>query len=408
MATIKPFMAVRPAKGMEKQVASLPYDVISSEEAKCEAENNPYSFLHVGKAEIDTVDTACNAVYMKACENLKNMIDSGVMIKEGKPCLYVYRLVRNSHVQTGITACTSIDEYLNGTIKKHELTRIEKENERLKYIEYCNAQTGPIYLTYSPNENIKAITEKITKTNPLYDFTSFGNVRHMVWRIEDDKTINELVENFKSVKNLYIADGHHRNAAAAKYAIERRKSGGCSNDEYDYCMSVLFPSDELEVLEYNRLVKDLNGLDIDSFFQQLSEKFYICPLNNDRPFHPLMPHQFGMFLDGKWYMVTAAEETVPNDTIGSLDVSILQNYVLNPILGIKNPRDDSRISFMGGIRSLDELEKRALTENYRLAFSLYPPEVKDILEIADEGKTVPPKSTWFEPKLMSGLFVHEV
>lgn len=408
MAAIRPFMAVRPKKGMEKQVASLPYDVISSEEAKHEAENNPYSFLHVGKAEIDTDDTSGDLVYVKACENLKNMIDKGVMIKECKPCLYVYRLIRNGHVQTGITACTAIDEYLNGIIKKHELTRTEKENERLKYIEYCNAQTGPIYLTYSPNKNIKAITKEVTQTNPLYDFTSFGNVRNIVWRIDNDKTINKLVENFKSVENLYIADGHHRNAAAAKYAVERRKCGSCSNDEFNYCMSVLFPSDELEVLEYNRLVKDLNGLDIDSFIQQLSEKFYICPLNNDSPFHPLMPHQFGMFLDGKWYMVTAAEETVPNDTIGSLDVSILQNYILNPILGIKDPRNDSRISFMGGARGLEELEKRALTENYRLAFSLYPPEIKDILEIADEGKTVPPKSTWFEPKLLSGLFVHEV
>ncbi|MCI1931257.1 MAG: DUF1015 family protein [Clostridia bacterium] len=407
MAVIKPFMAVRPKDELVKQVASLPYDVLSSDEAKHAVESNPYSFLHVGKAEIDTNDTSGNNIYKKASENLKYMIDTGILVKENKPCLYAYRLIRNGHVQTGIAACTSIDEYLNGTIKKHELTRTEKENERLKYIEYCSAQTGPIYLTYAPNENIKEITEKITQANPLYDFTSFGNVRHTVWKIDDVKTINELVKNFKHVKNLYIADGHHRNAAAAKYAIERRNYGD-SDNEYNYCMSVLFPSDELEVLEYNRLVKDLNGLDTDSFFEKLSEKFYICPLNTDKPFHPLMPHQFGMFLDGKRYMLTAAEGTVPNDTIGGLDVSILQDCVFEPILGITDTRNDSRISFMGGVRSLEELEKKALTENYRLAFSLYPPEIKDIKEIADEGKTVPPKSTWFEPKLLSGLFVHIV
>jgi len=410
MAAIKPFAAVRPIKGKEKQIASLPYDVYSNDEAVCEAKDNPYSFLHIGKAEVDTTPADAadeNAVFEKAAENLKKFISDGILVRENKPCLYIYRLEKNGHTQTGIVSCVSLDDYRNGIIKKHELTRTKKVIERYNYIKYCKAQTGPIYLTYRPNEKIRQKTEEITSSSPLYDFVSYENVRHTVWKVENSQSIADFAELFSAVNSVYIADGHHRMEAAEKYS-SKVQSFQNSGGEFNYCMSVLFPSDELRVYEYNRLIKDLNGLDTDAFLQKLSEKFYIMPKNDGIPFRPFMPRQFGMLLFGKWYMLTLADDTEYGSVVKNLDVSILQNEILAPLLGIDDPQTNERISFISGSKGLDALEKTALVENYGIAFSLYPPSVDDIFSAADSGETVPPKSTWFEPKLLSGLFVHEI
>lgn len=359
MATILPFKAFRPSKGKESLVAAPPYDVLNSQEAKALTKDNPYSFLHVDKAEIDTEninDLYSPEVYKKASKNLNKMISDGILIQDEKPYLYIYRLETNGHSQTGIVCCTLVEEYLNGTIKKHELTRPEKEKDRAEHIKACSAHTGPIFMAYRKNSDINDIINEETKNTPEYAFTSNDNVRHTVWVIKDKNTISLLENKFSTVPNLYIADGHHRNAAAADVYTEMKENGTVTEGVSQY-LSVLFPDDELTIFGYHRVVKDLNGLSENEFFEKISEKFYIMPYTKNGPFTPFMQGQFGMFYNNMWYILTPAEDTVPNDIVEGLDVSVIYNNLLSPVLGIKNMRTDRRISFCGGKDSISQLER---------------------------------------------------
>ena len=409
MATILPFKAFRPSKGKESLVAAPPYDVLNSQEAKALTKDNPYSFLHVDKAEIDIEnlnDIYSPEVYKKASKNLNKMISDGILIQDEKPYLYIYRLETNGHSQTGIVCCTLVEEYLNGTIKKHELTRPEKEKDRAEHIKACSAHTGPIFMAYRKNSDINDIINEETKNTPEYDFTSNDNVRHTVWVIKDENTISLLENKFSTVPNLYIADGHHRNAAAADVYTEMKENGTVTEGVSQY-LSVLFPDDELTILGYHRVVKDLNGLSENEFFEKISEKFYIMPYTKNGPFTPFMQGQFGMFYNNMWYILTPAEDTVPNDIVEGLDVSVIYNNLLSPVLGIKNMRTDRRISFCGGKDSISQLERLVITGQAKVAFALYPTSINQLFAVADENKIMPPKSTWFEPKLRSGLFIHK-
>ncbi|MFV0314410.1 MAG: DUF1015 domain-containing protein [Anaerotignum sp.] len=414
MATIRPFMSIRPVEAYAEAVAALPYDVMNSEEARQMVKDKPHSFLHIDKAEIDLpkdTDPYSDLVYAKAKENLENMITQGIFTQDLLPNLYIYRLTMNGVSQTGLVACTSIDEYLDGTIKKHELTRADKEADRIRHVDTLNANTGPIFLAYKSNETAKDIIEgwKVSNT-PVYDFVSEDGIGHTVWVIDSDTENDILIDCFRQVKNLYIADGHHRNASAVKVGLKKReeKEGYTGEEEFNYYLSVLFPADELKILDYNRVVKDLNGHTSQAFLTLLGEKFEVTPYANQGQFHPEKPHQFGLYLEGKWYVVTTKDDFVVNDPVLSLDVSILQKEVLEPLLAIGDPRTDKRIDFVGGIRGLAELEKRVDSGEMALAFSLYPTSMDELMNVADAGLTMPPKSTWFEPKLRSGLFLHDL
>lgn len=419
MAVVRPFKAVRPTPELSEKVAALPYDVMNSEEAREMVKGNPYSFLHVDKAEIDLdpdVDLYSKEVYEKAAANLKKLSDEGTMIQDSTPCFYIYKQVMNGRAQTGIVGCTSIDEYINNFIKKHEHTRADKEQDRINHVDYCNANTGPIFLTYKAK---KEITEKVeawkASNTPIYDFTAEDGVTHTVWLVNDLSVIEFFTEAFKGVEYLYIADGHHRNASAVKVGLKRREQfpNWDGSEEFNYYLSVIFPDEELFIMDYNRVVKDLNGNSTEAFFAKVSENFDIEELSScccccSEPFKPEEKHTFGMFLEGKWFKLSAKVGTYdPADPVARLDVSILQNNLLRPILGIEDPRTDKRIDFIGGIRGLEELERR-VKEGMKVAFSMYPTTIDDLMAIADAGEVMPPKSTWFEPKLRSGLFVHEL
>ena len=409
MASVLPFRAYRPAEGLEKKVAALPYDVIDVNQAKAEVKNNPYSFLHIDKAEIDIenlTDVYSKEVYEKAKENLDKFISEGVLVQDKKPSLYIYRLKDGSHVQTGIAACTLVEEYLNGTIKKHELTREEKQNDRKEHIKACKAHTGPIFMAYRKREEINAIVEEYTKNDPEFSFRAKDGTEHSVWIIDDEKTIEKLVNEFKKVDNLYIADGHHRNAAACDVYKEMKENGEDVTESGKY-LSVLFPSDELEILSYDRTVADLNDLTEDELIERLSEKFYIMPYTKQGEFEPVMPHQFGMFINNRWYILTSAGEFDEKPVEETVDTAILYNDLLSPVLGIGDIRTDKRIKFFGGKNAMLQLQLAIITGQAKIAFSLYPTSMEEIMAVADEGKTMPPKSTWFEPKLLSGLFVHK-
>jgi len=416
MSVVKPFKAVRPTAELASKVAALPYDVMNSDEAREMVVGNPYSFLHVDKAEIDldkNIDIYDNKVYEKAAENLQKMIDDGVFIQDDKPMFYIYTLTMNEKSQTGLVACTSIDEYLDNKIKKHELTREEKEKDRIKHVDICDANTGPIFLTYKAKSKItEIINEQKKNSSPVYDFVSDDNIRHTVWIINDNSVISSIVEEFKTVPALYIADGHHRNASAVKVGIKRREENTPfdKNAEFNFYLSVLFPDNELFIMDYNRVVKDLNSLSKEDFFDKIKESFTISKVNKDNsPYKPSSPNTFGMYIDGEWFALSAKKDvTSSDDPVLSLDVSILQNYLLNPILGIGDPRTDKRIDFVGGIRGLSELEKRVDSGEMKVAFSMYPTTMTQLMNIADAGKIMPPKSTWFEPKLRSGLFIHKL
>ncbi|QCX34525.1 DUF1015 domain-containing protein [Caloramator sp. E03] len=413
MAVLRAFKAIRPIKDLAHKVAALPYDVLNSEEAKAIASNNPYSFLHIDKAEIDFQEDIYiydKRVYEKARDNLNDFIKKGIFIEENKPCLYLYRLTMEGRSQIGIVGCTSIDDYLNNIIKKHEHTRQDKEEDRINHVDYCNANTGPIFLTYKDNEEINDIVDKWTKKSPLYDFTSDDNIKHTVWVIDDDTTICKLIDLFSKINNIYIADGHHRAASAVKVGLKRRSENANYNKdaEFNYFLSVLFPSSHLYIMDYNRVVKDLNGLSIDEFLNMVTGKFYITLYEKSEPFKPQEKHTFGMYINNKWFILKAKEGTFDeSNPIEKLDVSILQNNLLRPILGIDDPRTSDRIDFIGGIRGLKELEKKANKFN-GVAFSMYPTTIDDLMDIADVGEVMPPKSTWFEPKLRSGLFIHKL
>ncbi|GAA0178049.1 DUF1015 domain-containing protein [Clostridium sediminicola] len=414
MVYVKGFKAIRPKKDLANKVAALPYDVMSSSEARKMVEGNPYSFLHVDRAEID-LDEDTNIydkkVYEKARENLYNMLNNDVLIQDSKECLYIYRLIMNGRIQTGLVVAASIDDYLNNKIKKHEYTREEKERDRINHVDYCDANTGPIFLTYKKNDRVSSIIEEWTNNyKPEYDFVAQDGITHMVWVINDSDKVNELLELYKDLDSLYIADGHHRCASAAKVALMRRRENPdyLGMEPFNYFLSVVFPDEELNIMDYNRVVKDLNGLTDLGFLKRVKESFFVEEYKNIGCFKPEERNSFGMYLNNKWYVLRAKDTIVNNDDlVERLDVSILQNYLLDPILGIKDPRKDDRIDFVGGIRGLEELEKR-VEDGMKVAFSMYPTSIKELMDIADNDKVMPPKSTWFEPKLRSGLFVHKL
>ena len=414
MATVRPFQAVRPRADIANRVAALPYDVLNSEEAREKVKENPYSFLHVDKAEVDLergISLYDTRVYEKARENLDHMIEMGILKKDSYPCFYIYRLTMDGRSQTGLVATTSIDEYLNGIIKKHELTRADKEQDRISHVEYCNANTGPIFLAYRGNDIIDVMLDGWAKNHiPVYDFTAEDGVGHTVWVINNDITISRLTELFLQVPSLYIADGHHRNASAVKVGQKKRgeNPGYTGEEEFNYYLSVLFPERELKILDYNRLVKDLNGLKESEFLKKLEEKFEVEKLGGKEPFRPRQKMEFGLYMDKAWYRMKRKDGFKARNTVESLDVSILQEDVLIPVLGIEDVRTDKRIDFVGGIRGLRELERRVDSGEMKLAFSMYPTSIEELMQVADEGEIMPPKSTWFEPKLRSGLFIHEL
>lgn len=412
MSVLRPFCAYRPAKEFADRVAALPYDVMNSAEAREMVKGNPYSFLHIDKAEIDlpeSTDIYSPEVYEKAGSNLERMIADGIFIHDEKPCLYIYEQTMNGRVQTGIVGCTAIDDYINDIIKKHELTRADKEADRIRHVDTLDANTGPIFLAYRKNDGISHIIADWQASHECeYDFTQ-DEVRQRVWVIDSDDTVNELVCLFAAVPNLYIADGHHRAASAVKVGLKRREQfpDYTGEEEFNFFLSVLFCADELAIMDYNRVIADLNGLTKDEFICAISDKFEVAKQGSD-VYKPISRHSFGMYLDGEWYSLKAKDSTFDEaDPVGSLDVSILQNNLISPILGIDDPRTDKRIDFVGGIRGLKELERRANSDMV-LAFSMFPTSLDELMAIADAGKTMPPKSTWFEPKLLSGLFIHKL
>ncbi|MEO7314186.1 MAG: DUF1015 family protein [Ginsengibacter sp.] len=403
MITISPFKALRPEAQFAKQVASRPYDVLNSKEAKVEAEGNPYSFLHITKSEINlpaTTDIHTHEVYQKAKENLEAFMNRPVLFTESKPCYYIYRLIMNDISQTGLVCCSSIDDYEKGRIKKHEFTRPEKELDRINHIKTTGAQTGNVFLAMRDVEELNELLEKWkTDKSPIYDFIADDNIQHTVWVISDEKLIENITEIFKTkVDYTYIADGHHRAASAAKvHSSVNNNQSGCF-------LTTLFPESQLKIMDYNRVVTDLNGLKEDEFLSKLNKAFSINKVN--KAFKPVAPHNFGMYLNGQWYQLTALDGTFAHDPVNILDVSILQNNLLEPVLGIKDQRTDSRIDFVGGIRGLQELEKRVNNGDMAVAFSIYPVTIQQLFDIADTGNVMPPKSTWFEPKLRDGLLTH--
>lgn len=413
MSHIKPFSGLRPTPDKAHLVAALPYDVLTSAEARIAVAGNPYSFLHVDKAEIDldpSVSIYDDSVYERAAENLSKMISDGIYIRDEKEVYYLYALTMNGRTQTGLVCCSSIDDYLDGTTKKHEFTLKRKEADRTRHVDICNANTGPIFLTYKNQEQISGIIEAYkAAVPPVYNFTTSDDITHTVWVIDNNETISALTELFASVPSLYIADGHHRTASAVNVGLKRRSEAEATDfeAEYNYYLAILFPDNELQIFDYNRVVKDLNGYSSEEFIALIKKCFTLSPAT-DSP-RPRSPHSFGMYLDGKWYNLTAKEEIIDNqDPIMSLDVSILQKWLLEPILGIGDLRTDSRIDFVGGIRGLGELERRVDSGNMRVAFALYPTTVAQVMTIADNDLIMPPKSTWFEPKLRSGLFIHKL
>ncbi len=409
MSEIRPFSALRPKKEYASAVAALPYDVMNSEEAREKVKNLPYSFLHVDKAEIDLpvgVDLYSDEVYAKAAENLKKLETDGICVRDTKKNLYVYRQTMGETVQTGVVGCASVDDYLGGVIKRHELTRADKEEDRIRHVDTCDANTGPIFLAYRENADINAVLDKYTALAPEYDFVSDGDVRNEVWIVEDENDISALVAAFENVPSLYIADGHHRAASAVKVALKRRAAHPdyTGEEEFNYFLAVYFRAGDLRILDYNRLIKDLNGHSVEELISLLKENFTVT--ERDGAVHPAERHTFGMYLDGKWYALRLKDGIADeSDPVGILDVSLLQNLVISRIFGIDDPRTDKRIDFVGGIRGLAELEKRCAAD-MRVAFSMFPTSLDELMNIADASQIMPPKSTWFEPKLLSGLFIH--
>jgi len=407
MAKVKPFRAYRPPKNLAEKIASPPYDVINSDEARQYARGNPYSFLHIAKPEIDlppTVGLYDDEVYAKGAENLKLFIKNGWLEKERVPAFYIYRQVMDGHGQDGIVCLSSVREYEEKKIKIHEYTRKDKEDDRTKHVVTQNANGEPVFLTYRSSEPIDSLVNGAKKNPPVYDIRTEDGISHQLWVIEDEKTVKELQALFASVPALYVADGHHRTAAAVRMGQHLREKSGSADPEamHEYFMAVLFPHDQLRIMDYNRVVKDLNGLTKEEFLNRVAEKFEVSEMKTEKPAEA---HSFGMFLDGRWQKLSAKKGTFDEkDPIGSLDVSILQENLLAPVLGIKDPRTDKRIDFVGGIRGMKELERR-VSEGCAVAFSLYPTTLDQLLNVADAEKVMPPKSTWFEPKLRSGLFV---
>lgn len=411
MSDIRPFCAVRPNEIFVSKIAALPYDVYTRKEAKKEVEKNPLSFLKIDRPETmfpDEMDMYAPKVYQKARKVLEEMIEKGEFIQDETPCYYLYELTRNGHRQTGIVACASIDDYFNGTIKKHENTREEKEQDRIRHVDTLDTQTGPIFLAYRFDTVLKEIIEETKRKTPVYDFISEDKITHRVWVIDESEMMERIQQCFVKINKIYIADGHHRAASAIKVGCKRRKEhpGYTGEEEFNYFLCTLFAEEELEILDYNRVVKDLNGLSEIEFLEKIKESFEVEEAE-ESPYAPKQKKEFGMYLGKKWYKLQIKKEQVSDDVVESLDVSILQNKLLKPILGIKEPGKDNRIIFVGGIRGLKELE-HCVENGFQVAFSMYPTSMQELFSVADAGRLMPPKSTWFEPKLRSGLFLHKI
>lgn len=413
MAVIKPFRGVRPPKELVEKVASRPYDVLNSEEARAEAEGNEMSLYHIIKPEIDFpvgTDEHDERVYSKAAENFKKFQEKGWLVQDKKECYYVYAQTMNGKTQYGLVVGAYVPEYMNGKIKKHELTRRDKEEDRMKHVRVNNANIEPVFFAYPDNKEIDAIVAKYAATEPTYNFVApndgFG---HHFWIIDNDEDIKRLTELFAGIESFYIADGHHRSAAAALVGAEKAKNNPNhrGDEEYNYFMAVCFPANQLTIIDYNRVVKDLNNLTPEQFLEAVSKHFTVE--KKEGIYHPEKLHNFALYLDGCWYSLTAKEGTYDdNDPIGVLDVTISSKYILDEILDIKDLRSDKRIDFVGGIRGLEELERRVNSGEMKVALALYPVTMKQIMDIADSGNIMPPKTTWFEPKLRSGLIIHKL
>lgn len=412
MADIRPFAAVRPREDLAEKIAALPYDVYSRQEALEEIKRAPLSFLRIDRAETsfpDDVDTYDDRVYAKAAELLNGMIEKGEFVTDEKPMFYLYELTMEGRSQTGIVAAAAASDYENGIIKKHENTRADKEVDRIRHVDTCSAQTGPIFLGYRDNKVLSDIIALVKKTDPVYDFISPDGVGHRVWLVSNDTEIAAIRGAFDTISDIYICDGHHRCASAVKVCNMRKERcvGFNGDEEFNYFLSVLFPADELKILDYNRVVRDLNGLSESRFLDRIRKKFDIIEKGSE-PFKPAKPHEFGLYISGKWYELQAKSDLITDDPVDRLDVSILQNELLSPILNIEDPRTDPRINFVGGIHGMKGLMDKVDSNEYICAFSLYPTSIEELFCVADMGRLMPPKSTWFEPKLRSGLFIHRI
>jgi len=410
MSLIRPFAGLRPAPNRAAEVAAPPYDVLSSEEARVRAAGKPWSFLHISKPEIDLpagTDPYAAEVYAKAAENLGRMLAEGVLVRDASPCYYAYRLIMGSHSQTGLVAAASVQDYNINRIRKHEFTRPDKEDDRVRQIDALNAQTGPVLLAYPSAPVVDELLERASAGTPDADITADDGIRHTLWVIRDQATISRLSATFNAMHALYIADGHHRSAAASRVAATRRAANPAhSGDEsYNYFLSVIFPHHQMKIMDYNRVMTDLNGMGAATFLQRISENFLVQP--SAAPVKPAKTGEFGLYLPGQWYHLQIRAELIPaNDPVARLDVSLLQNHLIAPVLGISDPRRDKRIDFVGGIRGLAELEKRVNSGGMAVAFSMYATRMEDLMAVADANEVMPPKSTWFEPKLADGIVSH--
>lgn len=412
MPKVTPFQGIRPTPELASRIAALPYDVYNRKEACLEVQKEPLSFLKIDRAETqfdDSVDTYADCVYEKARETLDKMIENGSFITDSMPCFYIYELTMDGRSQTGIVACSSIDDYVNGVIKKHENTREEKEIDRIRHVDTTNAHTGPIFLVYRSKEQLHCLIEQQKKQEPLYDFESPDGIHHCAWCISEASVIHDIEKLFAAMPCTYIADGHHRCASAVKVGLKRREEnpGYTGNEEFNRFLSVLFPDDQLYIMPYNRVVRDLAGLSKEEYLDAVRKAGFEISCIGKEPYAPESKGCFGMYLDHEWYRLTAAKDLLVTDPVEGLDVSILQKNLLEPILKIADPRTDKRIDFVGGIRGLSELERR-VAEDMTVAFSMYPTSIQELLNVADAGRLMPPKSTWFEPKLRSGLFIHRL
>ena len=411
MANIRPFKAIRPAKEYADKIAALPYDVYSREEAREAVKGKDDTFLRIDRAETNfdyDIDLYSDKVYAKANELLQNMIKDGRFIKDNKPCYYVYELTMDGRVQTGIVAASSVDDYVNEVIKKHENTRAEKEADRINHVNICSAQTGPIFLAYRDREAIDEVVSRVKKGDAVYDFVADDGVRHRVFLIDGEDDIKAIYDEFKKTDSIYIADGHHRAASAVKVSMMRREANPnySGDEEFNYFLSVLFPDSELMIMDYNRVLKDMNSHSTSELFDKMEDCFVLIK-EGESEIKPSKKGEVSMFIDGKWYLYDIKDEYRSDDPVEGLDVSLLQKLILEPFFDIKDPKTDDRIDFVGGIRGLKELERRCSVDA-KVAYAMYPTDISELFAVADAGRLMPPKSTWFEPKLRSGLFIHEI
>jgi len=409
MPLVQPFRGLRPVAEHATDVVAPPYDVLNTAEARERVKGHPLSFLHISKPEIDLPEGTnpyAAEVYAKGADNLQKLINDKVLMRDEKACYYVYRLIMGDHQQTGLVVTASVADYDTNRIRKHEYTRPDKEDDRVRQIDALNAQTGPVFLTYRNNKVVEAITEKVSKTKPTYDLTADDGVKHTIWIVSDDEDIDTLTSTFDAMDCLYIADGHHRSASASRIAAMRNNAKkGKEDATHDYFLSVIFPDNQMQILDYNRVIKDLNGLSEDELLTKIQTSFSVKAVSS--LYKPQKPTEFSMYLKGQWYKLQANADLIPeNDPVGALDISLLQNNLIEPLLGVSDPRRDKRIDFVGGIRGLEELEKRVNSGEMQVAFAIYPTSLSQLMDVADANEVMPPKSTWFEPKLADGLISH--